>query len=232
MSGLFASWRSVAARQKALLKRVKHPVARRYLETPLPDKHCPVEKVQFLSLDFETTGLKSRSEAILSMGYTHLSAGRLIMRDSAHHVIRLNTRLPADSVVIHRITDDRMQTGMPLHSALDKLMNQMCGRVLLVHYAGIERDFLREAMQRVYGVVLPFLLVDTLQLEKRRLDRLQRPVAENQLRLANLRRQYRLPRYGAHNALEDAIATAELFLAELAQLQQRKPTIKLGDILC
>lgn len=228
---MFSRWRSVEAQQKSLLKKIKHPVARRYLDTPLPEKATALEKIQFLALDFETTGLNARSEAILSMGYTHLSGGRIVLRDSAHHVIKLTIKLPQTGVTIHQITDDGMQQGMPLATALDMLLAQMCGRVLLVHYAGIERNFLQAAMKQVYGYALPFLLVDTMQLEQRMLARAQRPAAENQLRLANLRTQYRLPRYGAHNALEDALATAELFLAQCSQLQAQNSTLTLRDIL-
>lgn len=228
---MFNHFRSIASQKKSLLKKVKSPTARHYLASKLPEKTTPLEKIQFLALDFETTGLNARSEAILSMGYTHLDAGRIVMRESAYHVIKLDIALPQAGVTIHQITDDGMQQGMSLHAALDKLLVQMCGRVLLVHYAGIERNFLQAAMQQVYGYALPFLLVDTLQLEQRMLARAQRPVAENQLRLANLRTQYRLPRYGAHNALEDAVATAELFLAQCSQLQVQNPTLTLRDIM-
>ena len=38
------------------------------------------------------------------------------------------------------------------------------------------------------------------------------------LRLFNLRPRYNLPRYKAHNALSDAIATAELFMALAAEM--------------
>ncbi len=154
------------------------------------------------------------------------------MCDCQHRVVRLNIPLPPESVVIHQITDDRMQAGMAMHDALHELVEVMAGKVLLVHYANIERTFLQAAMKRVYGHALPFMMVDTLALEKRRLDRLQQPITSNQLRLANLREQYHLPRYGAHDALEDAIATAELFMAELGELKSRNPGLKLGDLLC
>lgn len=229
---MFGRWRPMHKQQVALLTKVTHPAARKYLETPLPDKKCALNEVEFLTLDFETTGLDSRSEAILSMGYTRMKGMRLHMRDCIHRVIRLNIPLPPESVVIHQITDDRMQTGIAMHDALHELVEAMSGKVLLVHYANIERTFLQAAMKRVYGHALPFMMVDTLALEKRRLDRLQQPIAGNQLRLANLRDQYCLPRYGAHDALEDAIATAELFMAEAGELKIRNPKLCLGDVLC
>lgn len=228
---MFNRWRSIAAQQQALLNKVTQPAARAYLTTPLPVKETALQDIQFLALDFETTGLNPRSDAILSMGYTRLHNGRITLRDSAYHLIRLDNALPQAGVRIHQITDDGMQQGIALAAALDQLLLHMCGRVLLVHYAGIERYFLQAAMRQVYGYALPFLLVDTMQLEQRMLARAQRPVAENQLRLANLRTQYRLPRYGAHNALEDALATAELFLAQCAQLTSQNEGLLLRNVL-
>ena len=46
----------------------------------------------------------------------------------------------------------------------------------------------------------------------------------------NLRPRYNLPQYKAHNALSDALATAELFLAMADNLYPEKP-IPLGEFL-
>jgi len=40
--------------------------------------------------------------------------------------------------------------------------------------------------------------------------------------LFNLRRTYNMPAYKAHNALMDAIATAELFLAMVSKIASNK----------
>ncbi len=227
---MLSAWRSTHYQQQKLLKTATDEALRHYLETPLPTRKTPLEEVEFVSLDFETTGLDSRREAILSMGYTHLSAGRVSLRDSAHQVIRINTPLCDKSVAIHQITHERMLAGVALHDALGSLMRQLPGKVILVHCAPIEKGFLAEATARVYGCKPPFLWVDTLELERRRLDRGVTPVKANRLRLANLRQDYGLPRYGGHNALEDAIATAELFLVLMARRGGK--SIKLGDVLC
>lgn len=218
-------------RRERLLKKTDHPVAQAYLKTPLPNKKASVFDVDYLTLDFETTGLNAKKEAILSMGYTRVHQGRVLLKENKHQIIRLNFPLPAESVVVHQITDDRMQTGVPLHDALDELVQHMMGKVLLVHYWPIEYNFLRSAMQRVYGVALPFYVVDTMELARRRLQSPGAVMASNALRLGNLRREYDLPRYGAHHALEDSIATAELFLAEVAEMQSRNGARCLKDIL-
>ena len=110
-------------------------------------------------------------------------------------------------------------------------MTQMTGKVLVAHHHKIEHDFLQQLSMQLYGHRLPLLMVDTLQLEAKRLQRSQQPIQANQLRLFNLRKQYNLPRYHAHNALEDALATAELLLAQISHRQLQGYQLKLKDIL-
>lgn len=227
---MLGPWRSIEAQQRALLKRVDHPTIRTYLETPLPTRKTPLEEVEFLSVDFETTGLNSKKEAILSIGYTHLRGGRVMLKESGHRVIRINIPLCEKSVAIHQITHERMEAGVALHDALEELMQLLPGKVMLVHCAPIEKGFLAAAIKRVYNCKLPFLWVDTLEIERKRLDRGVTPVQANRLRLGNLRNDYKLPRYGGHNALEDAIATAELFMVLMAQRENKQ--VLLRDILC
>ena len=51
------------------------------------------------------------------------------------------------------------------------------------------------------------------------------------LRLHSCRQRYGLPHYPAHDALTDAVATAELLLAWAAHAGGRQE-VRLGDCLC
>lgn len=224
-------WRKTFWYRKYLLRKTNNEVLSAYLRTPLPDPGLPVMGVEYLALDFETTGLDPRKDLILSAGYTTIRNGRVILRESGHYLVRVDAPLPESSVVIHRITDDVMAQGVSLSAMMEELLQRMQGRVLLVHYAAIERGFLNAACRKLYGVSLPVHIVDTLEIEKRRLLRREQGIAKGQLRLFNLRRHYNLPRYRAHNALEDAISTAELFLAQMSLRQSEKSNLLLRDIL-
>ncbi len=56
--------------------------------------------------------------------------------------------------------------------------------------------------------------VDTLLLEEAILRRKDAPIMPGDLRLQACRERYNLPNYPAHNALVDALATAELLQAQ------------------
>ena len=76
-----------------------------------------------------------------------------------------------------------------------------------------KKIFLNAACRNVFKHNLPLRIIDTLKIEQKKLQHRQQSIETSQLRLFNIRTRYNLPRYKAHNALEDAIATAELFLA-------------------
>lgn len=169
--------------------------------------------VGYLAVDFETTGLNPKRDAILSIGYVRVDGTTIGLHDAQHCLIRPDRALPESSVVIHQISDDRAARGVPLADALPKLLAALAGRVMIAHFAKIEREFLDAACRQLYG--FPFMVptVDTLMLEHDHLERHQIPYAQGDLRLARVRERYNLPRYNAHSALTDALAGAELFLA-------------------
>lgn len=217
--------------RKKLLSAVSDADFKAYLEHPLPALDQSIENTEFLALDFETTGLDPEQEAILSIGYTVIKQGRILLKENGHLFVRINKPLPHDSVVIHHITDDRMSLGEPLTTALKKLLKKMAGRVLLVHYQGIEKPFLNAAGKQIFGSEIPAIYVDTLEIARKRLSRAPVRFGPHHLRLFNLRHYYQLPRYHAHSALEDAIATAELFLAEMSAKGSPLSKIKLKTVI-
>jgi len=203
---------------------------RDYLTAPPPKRGQFVHETEFLALDFETTGLDASKETILSAGWVLVRRNRVVLRESGHRIVRVTRALPAESVAIHKITDDRAREGIPLHELLDTLLSLLAGRVLLAHCQRIEKAFLDTACQQVYGIKPPWLTVDTLRIEKKRRERRQQEIIPGDLRLFRLREQYGLPRYHAHNALEDALGAAELFLAQLEGMAGGKP-VRLRQVL-
>ncbi len=87
---------------------------------------------------------------------------------------------------------------------------------MLGHHVRIERQFLDAACRRLYGTGFLVPVADTEALIHRWLERRDQVLGGRDLRLHALRTRFGLPRYTAHNALTDALATAELFCAFVA----------------
>ena len=220
---MFINWQHWAAertRKRALPQCAAGPL-RDYLDTPLVSPEQRFIDTEFLVLDFETTGLDIEKDKALSVGYTVIRKGRICMAKNAHFYISHEEEIPESSVVIHGITETTAKEGEPLEHVLEELLVQMRGRVLVAHYANIERNFIKKLVMEAYQSKIPLQIIDTLAVEYRRRKRLSPDVATNSLRLFNLRDEFGLPRYQAHNALIDAIATAELLLLQACRMSNR-----------
>ncbi len=169
-------------------------------------------------MDLETTGLDPRTDEIVSVGWVALTGERIDLSTAAHRLVLPTRALPEQSTVIHAITDDVAARGAPPPVVVAELLSVLAGKVLVAHNASFELAFVRAACARAFGGRFLSPAVDTLALGLRALQRRDAAFAPRELRLHALRRRHNLPRYRAHDALSDALAAAELFLAQLARL--------------
>lgn len=202
-------------KQKRHLARCQHGRMREYLRAAAPSRKADFRKGCYLAVDLEMTGMEVDSDHILSIGFVPIDNMRVMLAGARHILVRSPLGV-GQSAVIHGIHDRDMVGASSLSDAMDCLLEALLGRVLLLHYAALDLAFLREASQRLYGVPLLAMVVDTLVLENQRLQRNSTGQHGQGLRLLDCRRRYNLPDYHAHNALVDAVATAELFLAQVA----------------
>ncbi|MCF8017280.1 MAG: 3'-5' exonuclease, partial [Chromatiaceae bacterium] len=120
--------------------------------------------------------------------------------------------------------------GLRQGRVLRELLGVLAGRVLIAHHAKIELSFLDAACRELYGGGLLVRCVDTEVLARRTFERRNIPFRPSELRLHALCERYNLPRYRAHNAFYDALAAAELFLAQVAY-RDNGNGFRLGDLL-
>jgi DNA polymerase-3 subunit epsilon len=189
---------------------------RDYLVTPFPSPSADIRGLELLALDLETTGLDPKRDDILSIGYVVMQGNRIDLSSARHRLVRTARAIPEASAIIHQITDDQAAKGGLLDDVLAELLEVMACKVMIAHHATVEKGFLRDACRRVYGIGLTVPVIDTQALAKRTLERRHIAYQASDLRLYALSERYNLPRYSAHNALSDALAAAELFLAQVS----------------
>lgn len=186
-----------------------------YLAVPFADPAMLVRDVEFLALDFETTGLDPASDRIVAVGFVPVRGGRIELRGAGSLVVAAGVDVGA-SATVHGLTDDTVAAGVPLAEAMAQVLAAMTGRVLLAHFASLEERFLRQACEALWGSPVPLQRVDTMELARRRLTRgFHEEPAPGSLRLWAARDRYGLPAYRAHDPLVDALSCAELFLAQV-----------------
>ena len=193
-----------------------------YLAIPFPKRSRDYRQVDYLAVDLETTGLDAKKDHILSVGYVVVHGNRIDLGSARHRLVRTARAIPEESAVIHQITDDQAARGDALQAVLADLLADLAGKVMIAHHAAVERGFLSNACKRVFGAGLLVPIIDTQAVARRTFERRHVSFKGSDLRLHALGDRFNLPRYGAHNALSDALAAAELFLAQAAHRDSGK----------
>lgn len=183
------------------------------LEAPLPEGRF--RELEFVCLDIETTGLDPATADILSIGWVIIRENRIDLSSARHVIVRAEQDVGA-SASVHGLTDTMVESGQELGSVLDRVVEALTGRALVVHHAGLDKRLLDRECRARYGAPLAVPVVDTLALELKRQSRRHHVAGTESLRLPDLRKAYHLPWYTGHDALADALATAELLLAMVA----------------
>lgn len=195
---------------------------RDFYRSGVPPGSTSLSDMPLIALDLETTGLDPKRHGIVSIGMVPFSLDRIRPPDGYYRVVRPRREIDAHSITIHRITHEEVDDAPDLEDIADEFLRALAGRVAVVHYHAIERRFLYQAFLRRFGEGVLFPLIDTLDIERQVSERRtlnpltwfgRRRVS---LRLAAARRRYGLPEYSPHHALTDALATAELFQAQVA----------------
>ncbi|MGB3223474.1 MAG: 3'-5' exonuclease [Desulforhopalus sp.] len=215
------TWAEYFTRQAQVCRT---PALKGFYAVGVPAEERPIGEVPLVALDFETTGMDPRAHAIVSIGLVPFDLR--VIRPSAgrYWVVKPPRSLTEESITFHRITHSEVEHAPPIAAILDEVLSELTNRLVVVHYRNIERPFLDATVMANRGEHCLFPLIDTMALEARwerhgplqgikRLFGIQPP----SIRLADSRTRYGLPHYSSHHAKVDAIATAELFQAQMAR---------------
>jgi DNA polymerase III subunit epsilon len=180
--------------------------------------------VVFWALDLETTGLRPESDRILSVGMVPIRTGVIRYGERFHSLVRPATGegLSTDGIRAHHLRPTDLEAAPPLAAVLPEIDRRLREGVLLLHFAQLDLAFLRGGYRRTGREWPKPHVVDTVDLILRLHERQQRwtphPTTPR-TGLAETRRVLGLPPYPSHDALSDALATAELFLLLRSRLE-------------
>ena len=171
-----------------------------FLDTSPPSAATPFREAELVCLDIETTGLDPATVDMLSIGWVLIRAGRVDLSTAESHVVKPSGEL-GDSPSIHGLTDSIVDQGISPGEAMERVIEVLTGRVLVVHHAGLDKKLLDRFCRQLFGEKLLVPVIDTLALENRRKSRHHHLEDTRSLRLPDLRTHYSLPWYRGHDCL-------------------------------
>ncbi|QJT08654.1 3'-5' exonuclease [Oceanidesulfovibrio marinus] len=189
------------------------------------DQHKPLEEYEFAVVDTELTGLDVRRDEIVSIGGVRIRSMELDPSDTFSAIVRPHGDLPKTSTLIHRITPQQVRDRPLLEDVLPDFVVWLGTSFMVGHHVGLDMRFLNRACRKALGAALKNPGVDTMRLAQvyeaelweSYYDRYDLNISYH---LNDLTTRYGLPAFGRHDALQDALQTAYLFLFLVRKLRQ------------
>jgi len=176
----------------------------------------PIAESPFVVFDTELSGLNPRRDFIVSIGAIKMTGGTIHPGQEFYRLAKPSGTMTKKSVEIHCLTPDELREESSLEEVLPEFLAFLSDSVLIGHFLYIDLRFLNRAIRDVCRTGLKNPAIDTHNIHEW--------INENS---AEFKRHYNgmslktdlfsvAQRYGitvdfAHNALNDAFITAQLF---------------------
>lgn len=186
----------------------------------VPELDVPWRDVEYCVADVEATGLDLRRDTLISFGSIVIRSGRIHWKTRFSVDIKPSRPMSIDAITVHGLRRQDLDAAPPLDQVAADIVSQLDGRVLVAHAAWVERAFLREPV-RAAGRRWKPAVVDTAALL--RATGLAPSGTGFEPDIEEAAERLGLCVHTPHQALGDALTTAEVFLAMAARLEKHQP---------
>ena len=174
----------------------------------------------YVVFDIETTGFSATRDRIIEIGAVKVIDGKIV--DEYSTFVNPDVPIPFEIEKLTGITDDMVMSYPMIDKILPEFLNFCEGCVLVAHNATFDVGFIRTKAADM-GISTDFTVVDTVGLARMLLPQLSK------FKLNIVAKALNVSLENHHRAVQDAGATAEIFVKFIEMLKE-KSMYTLADI--
>ncbi|MDF2820682.1 MAG: polymerase alpha subunit [Clostridiales bacterium] len=167
----------------------------------------------FVVFDIETTGFSAISDEIIEIGAVKIQGGKEVARYS--QFVNPNRPIPYKIEMLTGINDEMVVNAPHIDHVLPGFLEFCEGAVLVAHNARFDTGFIFERAKR-FGIATNFTILDTVTIARKLLPELSR------YKLKTVANHLGVSLENAHRAVDDAKATADIFLIFISRLKLKE----------
>lgn len=169
-------------------------------------------KSTFIVFDIETTGLSAKNDMITEIGAVKIVNGNVV--DEFSQLINPEMPIPDKIVELTGITDNMVSDMPTIEEVLPKFLDFVGEGAVVAHNAKFDVGFIKNKSKKL-GLDFDPIVVDTLILSRILLKKIKRH------RLNMVAKHLKISLENHHRAVDDAVATAKIFLKFMQMLKDR-----------
>jgi DNA polymerase-3 subunit epsilon len=193
-------------RNTYMRQRLKDPTYAFLFEPEHPD--------EVVCFDTETSGLDPRKAEILSLAAVRIRGNRVLASQRLELVLKPSAAIDQESIKVHRLRHIDVENGMEIHEGLDRFLRFVGTRPLVGYFLEFDVAMVNRYLRPWLGISLPQRCteVSALYYDHRVKGRNAVYTGNVDLRFDVMMQDLQLPSLPAHDALNDAVMTALMYV--------------------
>ena len=171
----------------------------------------PYHGTELVVLDTETTGLDPKKDELLSIGAVIIQDDKILMHDSYECFVKPSNSISQESIKIHHIRECDLAHAVEPEEAIRGLLDFIHNRPIVGYYIDFDHKILSRYTKQFIGSTLPN---PTIELSSMYYKRYRKSSSYEfvDLKFDTIMEALALPFLGKHDALNDAIMSAMMYL--------------------
>jgi DNA polymerase III subunit epsilon len=175
---------------------------------------------EVVAFDCETTGLDPRRDDIITIAAIRIRGNRILTSERFEAVVRPEARMNVDAIKVHRLREMDVLAGNRIQTIIPQFLHFVGGRPLVGYYVDFDVRMVDKELLGLIGIELPNKLIEVSSLYYERKYGDAPPGTAIDLSFAAILRDLDLPVLDQHDAFNDALMTAMMYL-RLRDLRER-----------
>ncbi|AXH08965.1 DNA polymerase III subunit epsilon [Malaciobacter halophilus] len=182
----------------------------------------PIED-EYVCFDCETTGLNPKVDDIISIGAVIIKDNMIVASKKFVKYVKPKTKLQEDAIKVHYIRECDLEDAEDINSVIEEFLQFIGNRKLVGYYLEFDIAMINKYIKHTLGIKLPnkALEVSAIYYDWK-IETI--PQGHIDLRFDTLIKELNIPSLGKHDAYNDAIMTAMMFLKLKNQPKIKKLT--------
>jgi len=161
--------------------------------------------------DTETTGLDRKKDEIISIGAVIVKKNKILLKDKFHIFVKPSASIKHESIKVHQILPGELKNAISPKEALEKFLFFIKNRPLVGYYLEFDMAMINNLAKKYLGIKLPNEQIEVSAMYYDKKIGLI-PQKHIDLRFDSIMKDLNLPILSKHDALNDAIMTAMIYI--------------------
>lgn len=220
------SWWSDLAGRRPPLSSAQTAALKAFVSMPACDQTIEIEAQRFVVVDVESTGLNLSTDRLIAIGAVTVSNGAIQLDQGLDVVLQQAAPSAVDNILIHGIDGTTQTTGKDPAGALLEFLAFIGNSPLVAYHAPFDRSMINKATKTYLGMNLNNPWLDLAFIAPALLPEM----AKGKQGLDDWTRAFEIVNTNRHNAVADALATAQLLLVLISRANQEN-AVSLRDLI-